>query len=115
MKMFCVIIGEPMTEEEAREIVSALSRQRDSHRGCYRTTSNMVDVAGGIYYYKDDASAAEGKLKAFGYATHVEERTVEVILTCLRIGGYATVDEAGKDLDALERKGFSPVILKSDQ
>jgi cell division septation protein DedD len=114
MKMFCVIIGEPMTEEEAREIVSALSEKGFAPR-LLPNKSNMVDVAGGIYYYKDDASAAQGMIKAFGYAARVEERTVEVILKCLRIGGYATVDEAGKDRASLERKGFSPVILKSDQ
>jgi cell division septation protein DedD len=114
IKMFCVIVGEPMAEKEAREIVSALAEKGFGAR-LLPGNGNTVDVAGGIYYYKNDASAAEGKIRALGYTAGVEERTVETILQCLRIGGYPTVDEARKDLTALERNGFSPVILKSDQ
>jgi hypothetical protein len=114
VKMFCVIVGEPMAEKGAREIVSALAAKGFEAR-LLPAGDNTVDVAGGIYYYKNDASAAEGKIRALGYTARVEERRVEAILQCLRIGGYPTVDEARKDLTALERNGFSPVILKSDQ
>ncbi len=114
MKMFCVIVGYGVTEKEGQEIVSALSAKGFGAR-LLPNTNNTVDVAGGIYYYKDDATAAEGKIKALGYTARVEERRVEAVLKCLRIGGYPTVDEAKKDLTALEQKGFSPVILKSDQ
>jgi len=40
---------------------------------------------------------------------------VEVFLKRLRVGGYGTIGEAKKDLTVLEQKGFTPVILKSDQ
>jgi hypothetical protein len=114
MKLFCVIVGEARTEEQARDIVSALSEKGFGTRLLPRD-GNMVDVAGGIYYYKDDASEVEGRIRSLGYAVRVEERMVEVILKCLRIGSYGTADEAAKDLNALKQNGFSPVILKSDQ
>jgi cell division protein FtsN len=114
MKMFCVIVGEGTTEHDARGIVSALSESGFEPR-LLPDAGNTVDVAGGIYYYKNDASAAEERVKSLGYAARIEERTVEVTLKCLRIGTYETADAARKDLSILERNGFSPVILKSDQ
>jgi hypothetical protein len=114
MKMFCVIVAEGKTEAEARETASILSGKGLKPR-LLPNDGNTVDVAGGIYYYRNEALNAEGRINSLGYATHVEERTVEVVLTCLRTGNYITAGEAEKDLNALKQKGFFPVILKSDQ
>jgi len=114
MKMFCVITAEGKTQTEANEIASTLSGKGFEPR-LLPNEGNTVDVAGGIYYYNYDASAAEGRIAALGYSTRIEERIVEVILTCLRVGGYKSADEAVKDMNTLIQKGFSPVILKNDQ
>ena len=114
MKMFCVIVGKGKSEAEAHEIASILSGKGFNPR-LLPNDGNTVDVAGGIYYYRNEALDAEVRIRSLGYAAHVEERTAEVILTCLRTGNYMTSGEAEKDLNALKQKGFSPVILKSDQ
>ncbi len=114
MRMFCVIVKEGVSEKDANEAVSLLAAKGFNPRSL-PGTKGMVDVAAGIYYYRDDALAEEASLKALGYAPRVEERTVEVYLKRLRVGGYGTIGEAKKDLTVLERKGFLPVILKSGQ
>jgi cell division septation protein DedD len=114
MKMFCIIVEEGKTEAEAHEIASMLSGKGLNPR-LLSNDGNTVDVAGGIYYYRNEALDAEGRIRSLGHAAHVEERTVEVVLTCLRTGNYMTSEEAEKDLNTLKQKGFSPVILKSDQ
>ena len=114
IKMFCVMVAEGKTRAEASEIVSALSAKGFKPR-LLPNEVNTVDVAGGIYYYKYDALAAGGRIAALGYDTNIQERVVDVVLTCLRVGRYGSADEAAKDMNTLKEKGFSPVILKNDQ
>jgi cell division protein FtsN len=114
MTMFCVIVGEGLGKDDADGTVSDLSDKGFNARSL-PGKNGTVDVAAGIYYYRDDALAADGRVKALGYAPRIEERVVEVFLKRLRVGGYGTIGEAKKDLTVLEQKGFTPVILKSDQ
>lgn len=66
MPMFCVIVAEAKTQADTREIASSLSAKGFGAR-LLPGNDNTVDVAGGIYYYKGDASAAERRITALGY------------------------------------------------
>jgi hypothetical protein len=114
MRMYCVIVGEGLSEGDARGTVSVLTARGFDAR-LLPGYNGTVDVTAGIYYYKDDALVVEGEVKALGYTPRVEARSVEVVLKRLRIGGYRTIGDAKKDLAVLQGKGYSPVILKSDQ
>jgi len=112
--MYCPIVLRGAEERESKEFVTMLSRLGLSPFLLNRD-DGKYDVSSGVFYYESDAQAHARILRGKGYEPVIEVRNVELVLTRLRTGNYATVEEAEKDIEILEEKGLSAIIVKMDQ